>query len=43
MSDGNIEDMFLRTLAILYFEPVVHWPPQADEIPTLVSALDKKR
>lgn len=40
MSNGNIEDMFQRTLVILYFEPGIHWPPQAGEIPTLVSTLD---
>lgn len=43
MSDGNIEGMFQRTLVILNFEHGVHWPPQADEIPTSVLALDKKR
>lgn len=42
MSGGNIEGMFQRTLVILYFEPGVHWPPQAGEVPTLDSALYKK-
>lgn len=43
MSDGNIEDMFQRTLVVLYFEPGVHWLPQAGEISTLDSALYKKK